>query len=79
MAPRRPQLHGHVSLEARAGWSRFARLHGTTVSGLLEVLGRRLETMDEPDKLNREWRLVVKAARQVDAERRQRHSLADRP
>jgi hypothetical protein len=71
---RRRQLHVHLSDEALQGWRFFALVHGTTVTGVAEVLGLRLGQMDNPDELSREWRRIVTKARQVDAERRSRQS-----
>jgi len=42
-AASRPQIHGYLSEEARAGWYRFAERHGTNVSALLEALGLALD------------------------------------
>lgn len=66
-------LFATVSDDSRDGWQEFARVHGVSVTALLESLGHRLSDMDAPEaKLPALWRETIAEARAIDAERRSR-------
>ncbi len=67
----RRQLHAWLSTGALDAWSRFARVHGTNVTALLEALGRRLNDVeDRPlNRLPELLRMAVDDSRDIAAQR----------
>lgn len=64
----RPLLVASVDDETRDQWRTFAALHGVSVSGLIEALGRMLDGKRPPS-----WQATaIGEARAIDAERRAR-------
>jgi hypothetical protein len=73
----RVALYAELSPEARAGWDRFCDSHGLSLTSVLEVVGLRMATDEETfhvdeEKLTPLTREVVRAARQLQNERRKR-------
>lgn len=70
----RRALHAYLSEEAHAAWQGFAEENGTSVTGLLEELGRQLDEEiaaagGDAASVRQDW---VKGARKIDAQRRRR-------
>jgi len=67
----RRQLHAWVSSDALDSWQRFARVHHTNVTALLEALGRQLATADElpAHRLPAILRQAVKDAQEIAGSR----------
>ena len=64
------QITAHLSREAKAGWDSLAAEHGTTLTGMIEAIGRILHTGGPSTRLT--VTTIVRLARQVDIERRSR-------
>jgi hypothetical protein len=67
-------IHAYLTPIAKEAWGVLAEANGTSLTGILEAIGRELhkEIKDndyEADGLRPEW---VKPARKIDAERRRR-------
>ena len=70
-ADEKRQLHAWLSTGALDAWSRFARVHGTNVTALLEALGRQLDSVDDKPlhQLPALLRTAVGDSREIAAER----------
>jgi hypothetical protein len=69
-----PRIGAALSAESAAGWESYAADHSVSVSALVEAVGLSL---GDPDHLPvRLMDQVVRVARQVDRERRQRRPTA---
>lgn len=78
MGERRKKLSGMVDPKTYAAWHGFARSRGVTLTALLEALGRRLDTLDQPDaRLPPVIRDAVKEARDVGWQRERRAPTDD--
>ena len=67
------QMTQQLSEESYEGWRLWARSRGVSVTALIEALGRRLATMDQPEaRLPPLLRDALAEARQVDDDRRRR-------
>jgi hypothetical protein len=67
-------VHVYLSLDAHQGWHGWAEEQGVSLSSILEVLGKTFAEVQNADgDSDRLLRPVVKAARQIDAQRRRRH------
>lgn len=64
-------LSAKISHQAANGWRDFCGHHGISVSALLEVAGRELAAETMPPTEEARIRMV-KAARQIDQQRRSR-------
>lgn len=72
MAERR-KLSGMVEPATYNAWHLFARSRGVDLSALLETIGRRLDTLDQPDhRLPPLIREAVREAREVTWQRKRR-------
>jgi hypothetical protein len=64
-------FHARVTVRAHRAWRSFAASNGVSVSGVVEALGERFETIEGTDTPPAVKRLV-KRAREIDAENRKR-------
>lgn len=75
---KRKPLGGYLSPEAYDGWHTFAKLHGVTVTALLEVLGLYLAQMDRLNQIPIKRLLeTARAVGNVRARRRKQPDSSD--
>lgn len=68
----RPTLSASVDEDTLDTWHDFCAAHGVTISALVEAIGRQLDPRVRPPRFLAE---AIKAARRIQAERRDRRPL----